>query len=270
MDNSRNRTLVKKELIEHITSLGVQVNTGTKARGARGTFREGRIDISRILDDDAAIKTLVHEFAHYVSFNLDKKMNDFNIIFKLDNAQLRDELSKVTAYVDKNSLCNELRTEQIKLRKGIKNLTKLIREKYPDFKQNGELKEFKRYTRWSDASYLERYDRVKLHSWFSHKIYSVSNVKNDFPNMPDVFVHYLKLRSKLRRNASISRRIAKLKKYYAGTNELFARFIEGLYIDSQKIKEMAPYTYSHFLELYNTDYYNGLKKVFDIVGVELG
>ena len=269
MDNTRNTAITKKELIEYIKSLGVEVNTVTKAGGNRGFYKEGRIDISRLLDDYSAVRALIHEYAHYVSSKFDKKIENLEIIFRAEDDKLRPELLKVTAYVDKNALCSALFEERAKLKKSIKELTALIRERYPHFKPNEELKEFKRYTLWSDAGYLEKYDKVKLHSWFSHKIYSISTVKSDFPNMPEVFVHYIKLRSKQRRRAKITRRISKLNKYYSDPSELFARFIEGLYIDADKVKELAPYAYERFMELYNRDYYSGLKKVFSIAGVEL-
>lgn len=159
--------------------------------------------------------------------------------------------------------------EREKLKVSIKKLTTEIRKVYPDFKPSEEFKPFKKYTRWSDASYLEKYDRVKVHSWFSHKVYSISNIKTDFPEMPDVFINYIRLRSKQRKRAKISRRITKLGKYYSEPCELFARFIEGLYLDLGVVTEIAPYTYSKFKLLYDEDYYFGLKHVFSILGVNL-
>lgn len=268
MVSTRDKT-VKKELVNYITSLGVKVNTVTKARGNKGFFKDGRIDISRTLDDSSAIKTLVHEFAHYVNFRLDKKIKNLEILFCSDDSKLKEELLAVTNFVDENSMCHSLHSEKEKLKSHIKKLAESIKDKYPEFSISEEFKAFKRYARWSNVSYLEKYDRVKLHSWFTHRIYSVASVRKDFPDIPDEFVSYLKLRSKQRKRAKISRRINKLNKYYSEPCELFARFIEGLYLDSDMVRELAPTAYNAFVELYNKDYYHGLKNVFTILGVEL-
>jgi len=269
MAGARNKTIVKKELIDFMSSLGLKVNTVTKARGNKGFFKEGRIDISKNLDDVSSVRTLIHEYAHYVNYRLDKNIKDFEVLFCSDSEKFRQELQDVTNYVDENALCGSLFEQREKLKVNIKNLTKSIRQHYPEFKPNKDLPEYKRYTRWSDAGYLEKYDRVKIYSWFSSKVYSISNVRVDFPDMPEVFIDYLKLKSKQRKRAKISRKITKMNKYYSEPCELFARFIEGLYLDFEVIKNMAPHVYERFLELYNQDYYFGLRQVFEISGVEL-
>ncbi|MCD8378275.1 MAG: hypothetical protein LUB59_05755 [Candidatus Gastranaerophilales bacterium] len=269
MASTRNKTIIKKELVKYITSLGLKVNTLTKARGNKGFFKENRIDVSRNLDDAACIKTLIHEYAHFVNYRLDKKIKSLEVIFKSDDKILHDELLSVTGYVDENSQCRTLYIEREKLKKVIKDLTTEIRKSYPKFKPNEPLKEFRRYARWSDAKYLEKYDRVKIHSWFSEKIYSISTVKKDIPDLPQVFIDYIKLKSKIRQRTKITRRISKLNRYYSEPCELFARFVEGLYLNADKIKYMAPNAYGNFMELYKKDYYYGLKRVFSIAGTEL-
>ncbi|MCM1265939.1 MAG: hypothetical protein NC200_07045, partial [Candidatus Gastranaerophilales bacterium] len=140
---------------------------------------------------------------------------------------------------------------------------------YPDFKSSEEFKPFKRYAKWSNVSYLEKYDRVKLQSWFSHRLYSIANVRKDFPNIPDEFVDYLKLRSHQRKRAKISRRITKLNKYYAEPCELFARFIEGIYLDIENVKLLAPRAFEQFSLLYSGNYYKGLQDVFSILDIKI-
>jgi hypothetical protein len=269
MVSTRNKTVVKQELINYISSLGLKVNTVTKARGNKGFFKEGRIDISKTLDDEMSIRTLVHEYAHFVNYKLDKKIKNLEILFKTEPENIIDELIAVTNRVDENSLCLHLHAERNKLKAGIKKLSDSIKVEYPDFKSTEDFKPFKRYSRWSNVNYLEKYDRVKLHTWFSSRIYSISNVRKDFPDIPDVFVNYLKLRSKQRKCAKISRRISKLNKYYAEPCELFARFVEGIYIDIDLVKELAPTAFECFYKLYNDGYYVGLREIYGILEVSI-
>ena len=265
MVSTRNSTLIKSELIRYITSLGITVNTVTKARGNRGFFKEGRIDVSKTLDDDFAVRVLIHEFAHYSHFKLDRKMNDLDVLFGTGADGLTEELLDVTKFVDNNAIAEKLTTEKEKLATKIKTLTNMIKSTYPDFSSVSDFKTFKRYARFSDVRYLEKYDRVKVSSVSSNKLYTIATVKEDFPDIEEEFVAYLKLKSSQRRRAKISRRITKLKKYYAEPCELFARFAEGLYLDLEKVKCVAPNAYARFLERYNKNYYFGLREIFSIV-----
>lgn len=269
MVSSRNTTLIKKELIRYMSSLGLTVKTVTKARGNKGFFKEGRIDVSKTLDNDSAVKVLVHEFAHYINYKLDNKLKSLEAVFGVDNENLREELLKVTRFVDDNSRCMILNAEKDKLKQKIKNLTDVVKSTYPNFSLSDDFKEFKKYAKRTDLRYLEKYDRVKVQSWFSYKIYSLADIRKDFPNIPEVFVAYLNLKSQQRKRAKISRRISKLNKYYSEPCELFARFVEGLYIDSDYVKELAPNAYNNFMNLYNKNYYDGMREMFAILGIIL-
>lgn len=260
---------MKKQLVKYLSSIGLEIHTTTKARGNKGFFRNGRIDVSKNLDDHSAIKTILHEFAHYLNFLKDEKFKNSYIIFDKEFDEFEEELICVTNFVDENSLCKKLLDEREKVKKSIKKLTASIRSEYPNFSPCEEFKPFKRFARWSNVSYLEKYDRVRLFSWFSHKTFSIANVKNDFPNIPDVFVDYLNLKSKQRKRARITSRISKLNKYYSKPTELFARFIEGLFLDIDMVKELAPQSYARFVELYSNGYYENLEYVFDIVGIKV-
>ena len=268
MVSTRNETIIKKELIKYLSDIGLKINTSTKARGNNGFFRQGRIDVSKNLDDYGAVKTIVHEYAHYVNFLMDEKFKNSFVLFDTEFEELEDELLSVTNFVDENSLCKKLLDEREKVKKSIKKLTSDIRAVYPQFSLTEEFKQFKRYAMWSNLGYLEKYDRVRLISWFTPKVYSIANVRKDFPNIPDVFVNYLKLRSYQRKRARITRRISKLNKYYSNPTELFARFVEGMFIDKEMVKTLAPKTYERFRELFFLGYYQGLKPVFEIVGVD--
>lgn len=268
MVDARNKTIIKTELIEYLKNIGLDIHTTTKARGNNGFFKNGRIDVSKKLDDYSAIRVLLHEYAHYINFLMDEKFKNADILFDCDIENFEDELLCVTNFVDENSLCKTLIAEREKIKKSIKNLTAGIRDVYPKFNPSEDLKQFKRYAMWSNLGYLEKYDRVKLISWFSPKTYSIANVRKDFPNIPDVFVNYLTLKSKQRKRARITSRISKLNKYYSNPSELFARFIEGLYVDKNMVEMLAPNTYQRFRILYYAGYYQGLKPVFDIVGID--
>lgn len=267
MVSTRSSALIKSELIRYISSLGLTVNTVTKARGNKGFFKEGRIDVSKNLDDDSALKTLVHEFAHYINYKLDNKLKDFEILFGQDSKELRDELINITMWVDESALCSKLNREREKLKSEIKNLTNSIKIVYPKFSLSENFKEFDRYSRFSDLKYLEKYDRVKVQSMFSHKIYSISTVKTDFPDIPEPFIDYLKLKSKQRKRSKISRRIGKLNKYYNEPCELFARFVEGIFIDIDKVKSVAPKTFDMFSKKYNQNYYPNMRELFAILRI---
>lgn len=269
MVSTRNEAIIKTELIDYLCKQGLDVRTSTKARGNKGFFREGRIDVSKTLDDNSSIKVILHEYAHYVNFLLDTKFKEPRVLFNTEPEQFYDELISVTNFVDTTSLCEPLILERKKINKTIKVLTGKIRTIHPKFNPNGEFKQFKRYAMWSNLGYLEKYDRVKLLNWFSAKTYSITNVRKDFPNIPDVFVDYLQLRSKQRRRARITRKISKLNKYYTSPTELFARFVEGMYVDMDMVRALAPMAYSRFLELYQNGYYGNLAEVFEIIGVEV-
>ena len=267
MAGTRNATLIKNELKRYISSLGLTLNTLTKARGNRGFFKEGRIDISKTLDDESAVRVIVHEFAHYVNHNLDKKLKSLEPLFGEDNEIIRDELISVTAFVDNNSMCIKLTSEREQLKSEIKDLIKKIKLVYPKFSVSETFREFNRYTMWSDLKYLEKYDRIRVQNLLSTKTYSIKNIRSDFPDTPEVFVDYINLKSKQRMRAKISRKISKINKYYNEPCELYARFIEGLYIDMERTKELAPQTYKIFEELYRKNHYKCLPELFSIIGL---
>lgn len=267
MVGTRDKTLIKNELIRYISSLGIEVKTETKARGNKGFFKEGRIDISKTLDDESAVKTIVHEFTHYINYKLDKKLKSLEILFGEESQEIKEELLSVTMFVDKNSNCEKLNKERENLKAKIEELLEEIKSNFPDYSADEDLKEFKRYAKGTDLIYLEKYDKVKVRSWKSDKTYSLSDIKTDFPDIPDVFVAYLNLKSKQRKRAKISRRITKLNKYYNEPCELFARFVEGIYLDIDKVKELAPNTYEKFLEKYNSHSYKFMPELFSILGV---
>ena len=81
-----------------------------------------------------------------------------------------------------------------------------------------KFKEFDRYIKKSEAKYLLKYDRVKLISgvfFKQSKTYSIDNIEQDFTDMPKEFAAYIRLKSYQRKQARVSSKINKLKKYYS-------------------------------------------------------
>jgi len=263
-----------KKLIKYFKSLGIEVYTNTKARGHQGFFLKNRIDISTNTRKERVIPTLLHEFAHFIHNKLEPDMIKtgglIEILFDLptsDVRQFEQELLLVTNFVDENSLCHRLKTHKEQIKKRIKTFEAQIREDYPIFMRSKKFKEFDKYIKKSKAKYLLKYDRVKFISPFLRReeIFSIDSLEKDFPEMPRAFCAYIRLKSAQKKQARISKRINHLNKYYLKPTELFARFVEGVYLDEEKINLIAPYFYNRFFELLEQDYYFELKSVFTIL-----
>ena len=269
MDSTRNQLDIQKDLINYLKSLGIKVNTKTKALGHQGFFRVNRIDISKNIKTERIIPTLLHEFAHYIIFKIKPICKDFNPIFNDNSDIIYNELIKITNFVDENSTLDKWYKQKENIQQSIKNYEKIIKATYPNFKRNENFKPFIKYSRFSDARHLIKYDAIKVLHWFSYKTYSIINLENEFPDMPKEFISYLKLKSCQRKQTSVSRKINKLKKYYKEPTELFARFIESLFINKEYTKELAAYTYKIFCEKFHSNYYNELNIVFSIVNISV-
>lgn len=261
-----------KELIKYIRGLGIEVHTSTKARGHLGFFLKNRIDISKNIPEHRVVPTLLHEFAHYIHYGLEPEMNrtggTFSVIFKEDNPVFEEELFKVTNFVDENSLCVKLYENKDRIKLLIKEYENEIRKDYPEFQRSKKFKQFDKYIKKSKARYLLKYDRVKLIGGFfrnKEDIFSVANVENDFPDMPKAFAYYIKLRSAQKKQSRVSARINKLKKYYTKPCELFARLVEGIYLDKEWVCALAPYSTVKFFRLLNEGYYGKLLDVLNLL-----
>ena len=149
----------------------------------------------------------------------------------------------------------------------IKELTKKIKKEYPNFMKSKPFKEFEKYIKKSDARFLLKYDHVRIITPFlrREKVYSIETMEKDFPKMPHSFRLYIRICSLSRKARNIQKRKNKLKKYYERPSELFARFVQGLFIDENTVKELAPKTYEKFTELLNSNYYKGLNKIIALL-----
>ena len=259
----------EKEVIQYFKSLGLTVHTTTKARGHQGFFMKNRIDISKNTPKDKIIPTLMHEFAHYIHSKIEPDMNktggSLEILFKDNNPLIKKELMKVTNFADENSLCVKFYEHKDRVKLKIKNYEKIIKNHYPDFQRSKKFKEFNKYITKSKAKYLLKYDRVKLiGGLFRHniEIYSIDNIENDFPDMPEAFAAYIRLKSAQKKQARISAKINRYQKYYDKPSELFARLVQGLYMDAEWVCALAPYTMQIFYKLLEEGHYFELKNVF--------
>lgn len=269
----------EKELINYFKALGIKVCTKTKARGHQGFFIKNRIDISKNVKPERLIPTLLHEFAHYIHEKLEPNMmktgGTINCLFNLDMSEdilkYEKELITVTNFVDENSLCSKFKAHKEIIKQKIKNLELEIKKYYPNFMRSKKFKEFNKYIKKSNAKYLLKYDLVKLYTpklfglMRKFEILSIDNIEKDFPEMPTAFCAYIKLKSAQKKQARISARINKSNKYYSKPTELFARLVEGLYINEEKIKTIAPNTTKRFFELLENGYYMELHKAFYII-----
>lgn len=259
----------KNELIKYFKSLGLTVHTTTKARGHQGFFLKNRIDISKNIPENRIVPTLLHEFAHYIHSKIEPDMNKtggtLTMLFKDDSRVLFDELIKVTNFVDPNSLCIRLYEHKDRVKSKIKEYENIIKIYYPKFMRSKKFKEFDKYIKKSDARYLLEYDRVKLirGGFFrkTTKLYSIDNIEKDFTDMPKAFAAYIRLKSYQKKQARISARINKFKKYYEKPAELFARLVEGLYLDREWVEAIAPNVTPRFYKLLNEGYYFELKTI---------
>lgn len=261
--------LREKELIKYFKSLGIEVHTTTKARGHQGFYLKNRIDISKNIPECRIIPTLLHEFAHYIHSKIEPQMlrtgGSIEVLFDDKNTELyREELTEITLFVDKNSKCERLEQHKQLVKEKILEQEKIIKKTYPKFQRSKKFKEFDKYIKKSNAKYLLKYDRVKLVTGMFFKKYeffSIENIEKDFCDMPEAFVAYIRLNSWRKKQSRISAKINRLKKYYQKPTELFARLIEGLYLNPQGIQIIAPHTCKRFYELLNSGYYKELRNL---------
>ena len=269
----------EQKFIEFLLKQDIIVKTNTKARGNLGICFANRIDISKNASSQRRITILAHEYAHKVHFDLEKdsfkkggsieklfKISDINEIFKINR-----ELIAVTNFVDENSAFIKFYSRKFEIMREFKFFEEIIRRDYPDFKRSEDFKPINIYFKKNKipARYLLKYDNIKIiHPIFKkEEIFSIKNLDKDFPEIPEILKTYIKLMSIKREYDRLCRLKRKAVKYYQRPTELFARFIEGIFTDKNKIQELAPNAYSGFFELLNQDYYGKLRELFILAGV---
>lgn len=253
---------VFNKMVEYVRSLGVTVNTTTKARGHQGFFLQNRIDISANIAAARKIEVLIHEFTHYIHSKIDtnitKNHGQLEKLFPdADIPRLELELLAVTKCFDKNKGYKLLQSKRTAIMSEIKDISQQLKTQHPDFKRSEPYKKFEKIIRKTDAKYLLKYDRVKVKNAFfgGTKDYSISTLDTDFPQFEKDIINYILLKSKQRMLKRLSSRINRLNNYYKRPSELFARFVEALFVDTNKVTQIAPYAYLVFCkELTNNRY----------------
>ncbi len=252
----RNRII---ELKKYLSSLGISVNIGkNKARGHKGIFMHSfdnfRIDISENVVQEDVLSVILHEFAHYIHYNSDKKLSSLDFIFGKVTDEIKEELIKITVDEIPKDFASALYTKKSKLSDEIKCLTKKMKTYRPEFKLSD--KYFQTSCRLSyPVKYLLKYDRVK----FGEKIYSVDKLA-DY-NLCEEDILYLLIKSKQRGIKRINSRISRLNRYYNNPSELFARFLDSYYTNPEYTKTTAPVS-SYTLSKSNNPYIKKLNHIF--------
>ncbi len=264
---------ISTDLIEYFKQLGLDVHTTTKARGHLGFFLDGRIDISKNTPKEKLVQTLLHEFSHYIHSKIEKNIaktgGSLNVIFDT-NEDLQEEMLAVTKYIDEYSKCERLFKHKQIIKNEIKILDEKIKQKYPKFQRSKPFKEFNKAIKGTKIKYLLKYDKVLIKSWLpfsKDEFLSINTIEKDFPNLKQEFIYYLRLKSLQRKQKRVSSRIFKIQKYYKRPTELFARFVEALYVDNIKTKQLAPNAYNRFYFLLDEGYYQELKNVFKMISL---
>ena len=259
---NKNYKVLFTEMVEYVRTLGLTVNTATKARGHQGFFLKNRIDISTDLPDERKIEVLIHEFTHYIHYKIDtdiaKNHGSLEKLFPDSDLQkLENELYNVTRYFDKNKGYKALQEKRANILSEIKKLSSDIKKTYPDFKRSEPYKPIEKIIKKTDAKYLLKYDRVKVKTAFFGSVndYSINTLDKDFPQFNTDIKNYILLKSKQRMLKRISSRINRLDNYYKRPSELFARFVEALFIDTNKVTQIAPYAYLVFCKELTNDKY---------------
>ena len=251
-------------------TLGIEVHTTTKARGHQGFYRTGRIDISKNLPENRIIPTLLHEFTHYIHAQIEPEMlktgGSFEKIFDGENYFYEKELTRVTQFVDENSRLTKLYRLRDAVREKIDRQEEIILEYFPEFQRSKPLKQIEKIVKKTNAKYLLSYDRVKILNFFGRnnaKMLSIEWLERDFPEFDRGICAYIRFKSLQRRQTRLSSRINRYKKYYSKPCEMFARLVEGLYLDEEWVCALAPHTTERFFELLQCGYYKELKIVLN-------
>lgn len=258
MDCPRNRIL---KIVEYLKSLGIEVNIGkNKAQGNRGFFKvknnQFRIDIAAKLDDDTILRTLIHEFAHFVHYNYDKSLQSLDFILGKENDILLEELIDLTVESIPKTTVQPIFEAKKRLQSELKSIEEKLIVLYPKFKLSKPCKEIEQKIKKTDFRYLLKYDKVKVYEGFCTKVYTLDAVQAT----EDIQL-YLKLRSLQRAIRRVNSKISRLNKYYNSPTELFARSLEYYILDNAKFAIKSP----HLAERFNTSSIQMIEDLYKIV-----
>lgn len=236
MASERNRIL---DLVQYIESCGVEVNIGkNKARGNKGFFKATkksfRIDIAKNQSEESILRTLAHEFAHYVHYQHDRTLMSLSFIFD-ESDEITEELILATVATIPKKTVQPIFDLESTLKKEIKNLKSELKLIGCDFKSiEYEIKN-------KPYKYLLKHDRVKVQEGFNIKYYSIDSLQID-----DKELLYLKYCSKKRALNRVRSRISKLNGYYNAPTELFARSFELYVAQKESLLKVSPRIYEMY------------------------
>ena len=262
MVSTRDRIITLKDYLE---SEGVEVKLSkTSARGNKGIFlrKNGnlRIDISKKINDESTLSTLIHEFSHFLHFKYDSALKSLNFIFDDFNDDLKEELINVSADAIPKEFAQSLLSQKYEISKNIKNYSNVLKQKYTDFKLSKPYRKIESQIK-RPLSYLLKYDNVKLGSI----VYSIENINKHFPYISEEVLLYIKIKSNQRLLRKINSRINKLNRYYSEPSELFARFLECYFLNKKKAYNLAPFSCKIIDDKINANSFPMLNKVHEII-----
>ena len=242
MVSERNRIL---RITEFLESLGIEINIKkNKARGNKGFFRvankQYRIDISKNIEEAEILKTLTHEFAHYIHYNYDKTLKKLDFLFDNSDKNIWDEMIEVTVDSIPKSSIEPLFKQAETARQEIKTLESKIKEFYPQYSANKSVKQIDDFLKKSELNYLTKYDNIKILKGFSTKVLSIANIDEACSNAPSAIKEHLVLKSRQRFLKRVNNKIGRLNKYYNSPTELFARTLENYFINKDLLVQKAP------------------------------
>ena len=252
----------------------LEVSTKTKARGHLGFYCNEKITVSKNLDEQKRVQVLLHEFAHKIHSEIEPNRfqsgGSLEKIFQTANVEIIEaELVQVTNFVDENSLCLALEKMKKEYKDKVNEYEREIKKEFPNFAKSKKFKEYEKYQRKTHckSKYFLKYDHIKIVTpiFFKTEFYTIDKLEEDFPDLPINFKNYFRLLSNYRKQKKVQNKISALKRYYKKPTELFARFVEGLVKDEQKVAELAPTAYLQFRNLAQIGYYNDLPQLLDII-----
>ena len=180
-----------EKIVDYLNSQGVFVNISkNKARGHKGFFKFGnnslyRIDIAKGLTGFEILKTLVHEFAHFIHFKNSNDLNFLDFIFPEFDEKIENELLEITVNAIPKDFASSIYEQKNILEKEKFELLNIIKSKNPKFK----ISDVRFYP--EPLSYLLKYDRVV----YNGKILSIENLEKTYKNLSNEDVAFFKLKS---------------------------------------------------------------------------
>ncbi len=264
---------MEEKLLEYLKNRNIAVSTKTKARGHLGFYSNEKITISKTLPKERRLSVILHEFAHKIHSEIEPetfaKGGSIEKLFHVTNPEtIENELLKVTSFVDENSKCLKLFEMKEEFEKKIKEYESEIKKEFPTFLKSKKFKEYEKYQRKTKckSKYFLKYDHIKIVSpWFGKtEFYTIERLDEDFPDLPYNFKNYFYLLSNYRKLKKVNSKISRMKHYYKKPTELFARFVEGLLKDEERVSILAPTAYAQYVALSHIGYYNDLPKALEI------